>query len=246
MNFQTLTHLGIKENPAKIYLAALSIGSASIQELAAKANLRRPTVYEYVEELLREGLLEKVPMGKRVYFKAADPRLLEVRAKHTLQLIQKAMPELEDLRASMQGRPNISILEGEHGLKQVYEDMGKANSICFWSNLSTFERHFRDTFQKLAEGIKENGVRTREIITDTPEAKRSAKRYALTAGSNYSARLATVEGIQNDNAIYGNVVALFRLHEQNLFVVRIEDPIMAQTMKAMFEMAWKSATVFIR
>ena len=245
MNSDVLTTLGLSKAAAQIYLAALSLGSATVQELAEKAGLKRPTAYGHVEELMKEGLLERTPLGKRDYYRPTDPQVLETRAEHALQQIKKAMPELEGIRAATQGRPNISILEGEKGLRQVYEEMEKANSICFWSNLETFEKHFQDVFIKLSEVIGRNQIRTREIITDTPEARRGAKRYAIAAGSAYSARVATVEGIQNDNVVYGGVVALFRLQANNLFVVRIEDPMIAQTMKALFEMAWKTAEEFM-
>ena len=245
MNIEALTSIGIEEKPAEIYLAALSSGMASVQELAKKAGLKRPTAYGYIQTLVAEGLLEKVPLGKREYYQATNPRMLQTRAEHALQVIKKAMPELDAIRTAMPGRPNISILEGEKGLRQVYTELAQANSICFWSNLEMFEHHFQGAFRELSQAIEEKQIRTREIIPNTAEAKRSAKRYASTAGRSYSARLATVEGIENDNAIYGNVVALFRLHESNLFVVRIEDPTIAQTTKALFEMAWKSAEPFI-
>ncbi len=245
MNVDILTNIGISKKAAMIYMAALSLGSASVQELSEKTDLKRPTAYAYIEELIKEGLLEKVPIGKREYYRASNPRVLAARAEHTAQIIKKAMPELEALRASMQGRPNISILEGEKGLRQVYNEMHNANTICFWSNLEIFEKQFQDIFDELSQAIGSKQIRTREIITNTPEARRSAKRYAVTAGRNYSARIATVDGIHNDNAIYGNVVAIFRLHENNLFVIRIEDAFIAQTMKAMFEMAWKSTESFI-
>jgi len=50
--------------------------------------------------------------------------------------------------------------------------------------------------------------------------------------------------IFNDSFIYDNVVALFRIQQNNLFVVRIEDPTIAATMKTLFEMAWQSAKPF--
>lgn len=245
MDSTALTGLGVSPNAAKIYLAALALGTASVQELAKSGELKRPTAYGYIEELLADGLLERVPLGKREFYRATNPHVLQTRAEHRLEVIKKALPELDFLHTATEGRPGISVLEGEQGLRQVYEEMQRANSICFWSNLETFERRFHDVFQELSEAIQRQQIRTREILSNTPGAKKSAKRYAVTAGKSYSARLATVDGIQNDNAIYGNVVALFRLHENNLFVVRIEDATIAQTTKALFDMAWKNADPFI-
>ena len=85
---------------------------------------------------------------------------------------------------------------------------------------------------------------TREIIADTREAKRYARFIARMCGPTYLARLATVEGLANDTIVYGNVVALFRLHKHNLFVVRIEDKTIAESMRSLFDMTWKSAKPF--
>ena len=63
-------------------------------------------------------------------------------------------------------------------------------------------------------------------------------------GPTYSARTATQEGLHDDAVVYDNVVALFRLQGLNVFVVRIEDPAIADSMRAMFDMAWKTARPF--
>ncbi|MEK7102940.1 MAG: hypothetical protein AAB870_01175, partial [Patescibacteria group bacterium] len=86
---------------------------------------------------------------------------------------------------------------------------------------------------------------TKEIIDDTPDSKRASRNYADIAGSTYSSRLATVQGIENDNAIYGNVAALFRTQGVNLYVIRIEDPAIVNALKALFDMAWQTAKPFI-
>lgn len=245
MDISTLTHLGFHEKAAHVYLATLSLGTASILEIAKKANLKRPTVYIYIEELLKSGLLEKIPIGKKDYFHASDPHILENRAQQHLFAIQKALPELEALQNNLKGKPSVRILEGERGLKQIYDEICLSSNIRFWSNLSNFEIFFQEHFKKLSESISEKGIRTREIIANTPESKKSAKRYASIAGKNYSARIAVKAGILNDNAIYSDVIALFRIHEYNLYVIRIEDAIIANAMKTLFDMAWNSAEVFI-
>ena len=136
-------------------------------------------------------------------------------------------------------------MEGELALKRVYDEICHANSIRFWSNLATFENLFKENFDKISAAIHEQKIQTREIIANTPEARKSSKKYAARAGTTYSSRIATKDGIQNDNAIYGGVVALFRIHQLNFFVVRIEDQTIADAMKSLFDMAWQSAEEFI-
>lgn len=240
-----LKGIGISEKAAKVYIAALGLGTASVQALSEKAGLKRPTTYLHLHELLDAGLLEKAPLGKKEYYRAAPPDLLEERAESRLALLKEALPELRDLQSATLGKPGVRVLVGKQGAEQVYKEIAQANSIRFWTELAVFEHAFKKMFEQLSESIQENQIRTREIIADTPQARRASKRYAAVAGKHYSSRVATHEGIQNDSAIYGNVVALFRIHEMNLYVVRIEDVTMASTMRALFDMAWDSAKPFI-
>jgi len=242
---ETLAELGLNQKAAKIYLAALSLGTASVQQLAEKAGLKRPTAYLHISELMADGLLEKVPLGKKDYFHATNPNLLETKAEQRLKKVRAALPELLSLQDTSKGRPGVRILVGKKGMEQVYEEIATANTIRFWTDLSVFEHTFRNMFTLLSETIQKNQIRTREIIADNPDARRSSKRYALSAGKFYSSRTATKAGIQNDSAIYNDVLALFRIHEFNLYVVRIEDASIVATMKSLFDMAWDSAKPFI-
>lgn len=245
MNLNTLQNLGISEKAAKIYLATLALGTAAVKDIALKSELKRPTVYVHLGELLNAGLLEKYPSGKKEYYKATDPKKLLARATHNLKEVEYLIPELTALQGSVAGRPQVSILEGRSALLQVYEEICRANSICFWSDLKAVEIHFSQMFIKIAESIKLNEIRTREIIADTAEAKSSNRRFAATAGKTYASRLAVKSGINNDNAIFGDTLAIFRIQQNNLFVVLIKEPTIAATMKTMFDMAWESAAPFI-
>jgi len=235
---------GMDEKAAKIYLAALGLGTTSVQEISRKTGLKRPTVYLHIDELLMQGLFEKVFINKKKYYRAADPRVLEERLKSGLGALQKAMTEFEALKARTPGKPQAVILEGEEGVRRVYFEMKQANSWRIWSNLTTVYPPFHEVYIELCEAAKENGIGIREIITDTKESRRYSRFIARMSGPTYSARTATVEGLANDAIIYGNTVALFRLSEHNMFVVRIEDKTIADSMKALFDMAWKTARPF--
>ena len=245
MDTSLFQQLGITEKAAKIYITALSLGTASIQDLAQKSELKRPTTYLHVDELLSLGLLRKIPIGKKEYYTAVDPISLEQRAAQQLSAVRHILPDLKRMQETAQGKPSITILEGEKGIKQIYDEIRNANSIRFWAQLSTFQTSFDSYFPKIAASIKKNQITTKEIIDDSSDSRRASKNYSEIAGSTYSSRLATVQGIENDNAIYNNVAALFRTQGVNLYVIRIEDPAIVNALKALFDMAWQSAKPFI-
>lgn len=246
MELKALQSIGLSEKAAKIYLSTLSLGTASIQDIAKKAEIKRPTAYIYVEELVKDGLLEKYPSGKKETFKAVDPIMLEKRIERQLQEAKNLIPDLQAIQNQMSGRPKISFLEGREALEQIYQEICNANQIRFWSDLRAVEKNFQEMFIKIAEAVNKNETRTREIIADTSEAQKSSKHYASIAGKTYSSRIATkTPGIFNDNAIYDDIVVIFKIQGHNVFAIRIEEKAIADTMKTMFDMAWDSATPFI-
>lgn len=244
MDTKALASLGIEEKSAKVYLAGLALGTTSVQDLARKSGLKRPTVYLHLDELVKQGLFEHVSINNKKYYRAVDPSVLEERLKKNLATLQKEMSQLIALRADTMGKPQVQVFEGEEGIRQVYNEIKKAHSARIWSNIGQVYGPFHNTNMEVAEAFRENGAGAREIIADNKESRRYARLVAKVIGPTYSARTATAEGIENDTIIYDNVVAIFRLHGLNMFVVRIEDPTIADSMRAMFEMAWKTARPF--
>ncbi|MSU55622.1 MAG: TrmB family transcriptional regulator [Candidatus Taylorbacteria bacterium] len=237
---ETLKLLGIKEKPAQVYSALLSLGSSGVKDVANKAGLKRPTVYVYLEELLKDGFVQKIAIRKKEYYQAISPKFLEIKLEQNLSQLKKEMPELELIHEQGQGRPKVSVFEGETGLNLVYEEIKKTKELLFWSDLFAVEKFFPDVYRKINQATVENKIYVREIIADTSDARASARRWATTAGEHYDSRLASGP-VFNDSVIYDGVVAFFRLQQQNLFVVRIEDPTIAITMKTIYEMAWQVA-----
>lgn len=244
MNTKALATLGIGEKSARVYLAGLSLGTTTVQELARKSRLKRPTVYLHIDELVKQGLFERVALNNKKYYRAAEPHLLEERLKKNLSILQLELPRLVALRTETVGKPQVQIFESEDGVRRVYAEIKKAHSFRVWSNVGTIYGPFHDSYMELAEAVKENGIGVREIIADNKESRRYSRLVAKVSGPSYLARLATVEGLENDTIIYENTVAIFRLHRFNMFVVRIEDATIADTMRTVFEMAWKIARPF--
>lgn len=64
MNIKTLTSIGLSEKSAQIYLSALHLEVSYVQKIAEKAGVKRPTVYIHIQELSKEGILQKARLGR--------------------------------------------------------------------------------------------------------------------------------------------------------------------------------------
>jgi len=68
-----LRKLGLTEKQALVYLTALELGYTSIQKIAQKAKISRPTTYEIVKTLEQKGLISESKDKNKRYFIAESP-----------------------------------------------------------------------------------------------------------------------------------------------------------------------------
>lgn len=125
---QYLQSLGLSDKEAKLYLAGLQLGPASIQQLAQDSGVKRSTIYELITSLIDQGLFIISQKGKRKVYTAQEPDNLLLYLKQKEKIIEKIMPDLEALKNSSATKPAIRVYEGLDGLKQIYEDMIKKPS----------------------------------------------------------------------------------------------------------------------
>lgn len=236
---------GLTKKESSVYESLLRLGVSSILKIAETSGLKRPTVYLQIDELKKKGLVLQVPVGTKTYYKAVDPSRLQELAEEQVEQIKKEMPKLRHMAERQTGRPKLSMLEGKAGVKSIYKEIMNAKEIYFWANLADVSSMVGNEFKQVGLASAQKGIPIKEIINDTPADKKSSEQFAVWAKEHYSARIAPNSGIQNDNVIFDNVLAIFRMQANNLFVIRIEDPSVAATYKALFELTWQSAKPFI-
>lgn len=117
---QDLQSIGLEEKEAKIYLAALELGSTNIQDLAEKAAIKRSTVYEILKKLEPIGLITESIKGKRKIYIASEPEKLKKNIKEKEQLLNQILPELRSLNNVSATKPKVTYYEGRDGLRQIY------------------------------------------------------------------------------------------------------------------------------
>jgi len=117
-----LKNLGLSETESKIYLAALELGKALPKHLAEKARVKRPTLYEFLDPMMEQGLLSETLIGKRRYFLAEDPQILLEKKQAEIDRLEKIIPELRILLATSSTKPKIIFYQGLEGVKKIYLD----------------------------------------------------------------------------------------------------------------------------
>lgn len=122
-----LRKLGLTEKEVRVYLAGLELGPSSVQNIAQKAGLTRPTTYEIIEKLKEKRLFsETAKEKKKKFFVAQSPESILGLLRIQKREIQEKERELIRIIATMEdkyskAREGIKTFKGREGLKSLEE-----------------------------------------------------------------------------------------------------------------------------
>lgn len=118
-----LVHMGLSEKEARIYIAALQLGPAPIQDIAEHAQVNRPTTYVLIEALADRGLISTtIQDNKRVFIAEAPDRLLLILQFQRQELeirerkLSELLPKLAAVFKNQWEKPEIRYMDGPMGL----------------------------------------------------------------------------------------------------------------------------------
>lgn len=127
MNEVTLVKAGLVRNEAKVYLALLKLGSASVTEISKRSRVERTLVYGVLEKLMEKGLVSSVVKINKKYFEPADPQKILDLIKERESIVEKALPELKGMYKSIEKKQEVHHYKGKEGAKTILEELLKEN-----------------------------------------------------------------------------------------------------------------------
>ncbi len=239
---QVLEQIGIDNKKADVYLACLEMGGATAYLIAKKTGLKRPTVYDIANQLMKEGLVYKSIKGSIKYFSPADPEILVRRLQQKEKNIRQIMPDLQNLYNSPQAKPFIRYFEGEEGIKEMYEDslrsLKKGEEILAYVGDDTLKNMPEYADDYIKRRVEKN-IRLRGIYKSFPEI---LKYMQNNQAQLREARVLKKEDfpVSNETNIYKNKIAIAS-YGTEMFGMIIESAEIARSQKAIFELAWRGA-----
>lgn len=237
---KTLESVGIPHKAAEIYVTLLARPRASISEIAQATQIKRPTCYEYIELLLRENFIERLPVGKRMYYSAVEPKKVLGNFKKRALALENTLTELEKIHDEAVNRPRIVFYEGKQAIRNIYEEIlktvGEAASIfppaTFFENF-TLEDY--DTFDKEASA---HGLKYRDLFVADKYYKKIKEIRAKNGGEKSDKKLPSWFNSNVDVLIYADKVALISLRDLSAIVIENKD--IAELFKNMHSFMWKA------
>lgn len=232
-----LKNLRLTEAEASVYLAALELGEANMQDLARKSRVKRTSIYNFIDQLKERQLIFETRKHKRNVYSAVDPELLlEIENDHVAELRQ-LLPELNAIHNRQRKKPKVTFYEGKEGILEVYADTLKEKQpIVAYSD---FEHMTKVLGQKFIEEYpKERSRRSvtfSSIARDTPQAREIARKNY---GQLREMKYISSGDLETEINIYGNKVALISFRSSPPFAVLVEDKGIAETLRTAWKELW--------
>lgn len=239
---EVLEQLGMHEKKAEVYLACLESGGATAYLIAKKVGLKRPTVYDIINHLMREGLVYKSIRNNIKYYSPADPEKILRMLKEKEISVKSVMPELQRIYNSPKQKPLIRYFEGKEGIKEMYEDSlrscRKGDQILAYVGQDVLRYLPGYTEDYVARRV-EKGIVLRGIYKKDEYILEYIKKNAA------QLRISKVLDekdfpVKNETNIYKNKMAI-ATYGAELFGMIIESEEIASAQKAIFELVWKTA-----
>ena len=243
-----LSDLGLSPKESQAFLASLSLGAFTVQELSRKTGIPRTTTYNQLKSLQEKGLVsEHIKKGRR-FFSAQSPdrllnnlrqqkRVLENREKK----LKEIMPELKGLLQISKTRHGVEFFEGKAGIKAMQDDILNFGNLASIEELvpidqahQLFPPHKRDHRHRLRKALSKTVQRV--IYTSengkilAPKGQRVKRRFLSPDSFPLSCEI----------NIYGQKVSMVTFADKPKGLI-LESGEIAESFRAMFYSIWKNS-----
>ncbi len=246
---EKIQKLGLQENEARVYLAALELGRGTVTQISKASELNRTTGYDILERLALYGIIQRIKTGNKKIYVAAPPsslgKYLEQKKKQAelrLKELDKVMPDLQ-ARHKTSLKPSIKFAEGKKEMEKLYLNVLDSKSTVysilnlkdyaeFFDEVGTYQSRERDKL-----GIKENVLCVKNEKSDWWHNK---------TYKNKKSKMTEYRWVKDDpkydtageiNIFDDKVIGLLSRPSENV-AFEIQSKTFADFLKMVFEMAW--------
>ncbi len=241
-----LKNLGLSDNEAKVYMAMLELGAATVLEISAKAGVNRPTTYVQIESLKKIGLVSTQIKGKKQIFIAESPEQLEFfidRQKNDLDQkkdeLLKLLPELTTMFNMSDHKPQVRFFEGKEGLLKMHSELlkSKTDEVVSFTSADSLIKTFPDYPKTLSSKRVKLGIKSRLIYTNVGEPVLKKYDDNMLRETKYVSP--DKFPFKSDVAIYGDNIGISALEGKVVGVI-ITHKELANSFRALFNLLWNS------
>lgn len=232
MDPNQLTLLGLTDAESLIYHSIIKLGTCTVKDISKECGFHRTNIYDVLDTLKEKGLVTFFKEGKVQRFRASDPRVLYDLLNEKKELLDKILPDLDQLFRQTLEPVQVNVHKGDEGMKAVFRDMLRVKKPIYGfgirgqlrQKLPEFAKYWMREAQKRKIGYF--GIYTER---NPPPFRNGQFRYV-------SAEL----GSPVATFIYGDKIFI-NIWEPSLIAIVITSKLVAQMYKKHFDLLWNLA-----
>lgn len=242
---ESLQNLGFAEKEAKIYLALLQQGPTTAYVAALRSNLKKPTAYVVLENLVNKGIVKKLPRARKALYAAISPEDLFSIAKSKIKDAEEVLPELKSLSSRKEGEYKIKTFyyEGLNSIKELYMKLLKTMKgeeyVGFFAHDEDAPPELLKYFDEVNELYRKFRVRRRGITVHAPTIadKYLNEEFVKKFGVKLKALPKEKYNSNISIEVYKNYTQIFS--HRYLQATVIDNPDVANVIRQIFELVWE-------
>jgi sugar-specific transcriptional regulator TrmB len=232
-----LKELGLTDNEVKIYLAILQSGVINPTKLAEKTGLHRSYLYDTLERLLEQGIINTILIKNKKHYQAVDPKVLREQFEIKLKHIDSILPKLSSIFSATKEETHVELHKGKRVYKTLIKDLTanlQNNDLVYLIGID----------EEILEGVEP--IYLKQYFAIIKEKKVKEKIIIAKGGKRFEEKDLEYKELNKKYlgetaiVIHNNKVYLFILGEPNYLIV-IESKKVAKTYKKNFELFWESS-----
>jgi len=242
-----LEKIGLTPKEIKVYLTSLHLGSQTASVLAKYTDIKRTTIYDIFDGLIKKGLATKTDKGVAIYFQVLDPQnlinYLERDKNEYIRKIEKEKEEIKDILPALKSlenpestKPKVQFYDGEKGMRQAYEDtLSSSESIRAYANPETMHKGLPNFFPEYYLRRKNAGINIRAIC---PDNKITMERMRQNKKEGREIRLVKKEkySFSPELNVYDDKVLIASWQEKMAIIIQSKE--IADLLKKMYDILW--------
>jgi len=236
---QNLSNAGLTDKEARVYIALLQIGRASAYAISSRAGLKKPTTYVVLDELIKKGLVTKIPRVKKQQYLAKPPEEFFAMAEERLNQAKKALPQLLTMAESEKVKVRTLFYEGLKGIEEALfykaKEMSGKEIVGFYATAEDASKELMDIFNPWPKQMHEMGIRIRVI---TPEHKSTKEMLEVNKNFGHLIKTVPLSVYSSKSSLEASDTFVRIVLFKPLQAVVIESRELAESVKQIFNMVW--------
>ncbi|KKU48632.1 hypothetical protein A3H10_04855 [Candidatus Uhrbacteria bacterium RIFCSPLOWO2_12_FULL_46_10] len=237
-----LKELGLSRSEVVVYLYLLQKGLSTPTKAAFGTGIARTNCYHLLQGLKDKGLIAEQLNRKRSAYLARDPQAFRRSLERRREVIERLLPDLENLYTSQKYKPALHFYDGFEEVKELYLLPFSSNTTAMiglgsTAKLDKLDSKFHDHWYAQC---KKHKIILKDILTYT-SGEKAAMAAKNIQGDLYDYRLLPddYKNFPTDMLVWSDRVAIFALQEP-IFGALIVSPLIAETFRIMFDVMWKA------